>query len=76
VSGPILVDAWRASPARAAAFLGGFYALLCGGNAALALLGASARRLGPGAARLLALASTAVLAGFGVLQLWRGATGR
>jgi len=72
VSGPILVESWRASPASAASFLAGFYLLLCGGNMALVLLFSSARRLGPGPARVLTAASASVLLGFGVWQIARG----
>ena len=72
VSGPILVESWRASPASAASFLAGFYLLLCGGNAALVLLFSGARRLGPRPARALTAASASVLLGFGVWQIARG----
>jgi threonine/homoserine/homoserine lactone efflux protein len=72
VSGPILVESWRASPASALSFLAGFYLLLCGGNAALVLLFSGARRLGPRPARVLTAASASVLAGFGVWQIARG----
>jgi len=72
VSGPILVESWRASPASAASFLAGFYLLLCGGNAALVLLFCGARHLGTGPARVLTAASAAVLAGFGAWQIARG----
>ncbi len=76
VTGPILVRAWRESAAEAASFLAGFYLVLCGGNAALVLAFAGARRLGPRATRALGALSAAVLLGFGLLQLWRGFTGR
>jgi len=72
VSGPILVESWRASPASALSFLAGFYLLLCGGNAALVLLFSGARRLGPGPTRVLTAASASVLAGFGLWQIARG----
>jgi threonine/homoserine/homoserine lactone efflux protein len=75
VSGPVLVESWRASPARGLSFLGGFYLLLVGGNAALVLAFAGARRFGPGAARGLGLCSGLALAGFGIHQLWRGTLG-
>lgn len=75
VCGPILASAWAARPATALAFLAGFYLLLCGGNGALVVLFAGARRLGPGATRALALASAAALLLFGLHQLWRGTLG-
>jgi len=72
VSGPILVESWRASPASGLSFLAGFYLLLCGGNAALVLVFSGARRLGPRPTRVLTAASAAVLAGFGAWQIARG----
>jgi threonine/homoserine/homoserine lactone efflux protein len=71
-AGPILASAWRASPARAVAFLAGFYLLLCGGNLAFVLLAGRAARVGPGLARALAVASGVALVAFGV---WRVANG-
>jgi threonine/homoserine/homoserine lactone efflux protein len=75
VCGPILASAWAARPAGALAFLLGFYAVLCLGNAALVVLFAGARQLGPGVARALALASAVALLAFGLHQLWRGTWG-
>jgi threonine/homoserine/homoserine lactone efflux protein len=75
VSGPVLVESWRAAPARGLSFLAGFYLLLVGGNATLVLAFAGARRLGPGAARGLGLASGLALLLFGLHQLWRGTAG-
>lgn len=75
VGGPVLAEAWQVEPARALAFLAGFYALLTAGNAALLALFGSARRLGPGFTRRLGLVSAAALAAFGVWQLGRGVAG-
>lgn len=75
VSGPVLVESWRASPGLGLSFLAGFYLLLVGGNAALVVAFASARRLGPGAERALGLASGAALLLFGLHQLWKGSWG-
>lgn len=75
VSGPALVYAWKAAPARGLAFLAGFYLLLCGGNAALVALFGTARRLGPTASRALTGLSALALAGFGLWQLGRGMAG-
>ncbi len=72
VSGPILVQAWGESPGRGLSFLAGFYLLLCGCNAALVLLFAGARRLGPRTVRALTAVSGAILLGIGLQQLWRG----
>jgi threonine/homoserine/homoserine lactone efflux protein len=76
VCGPILAEAWRAGGAGAIAFLLGFYAMLVGGKAALVAAFGLAGRIGPRTARGLGLASAAVMAGMGVLQLWRGLSGR
>jgi len=75
ICGPILVEAWRASPARGVAFLAGFYLVLVGGNAALVAAFGMAGRIGPRAARGLSRGSAALMAGMGVLQLWRGLSG-
>ena len=72
VGGPILAEAWRAAPARALAFLAGFYLLLLGGNAALVLAFGAAGRLGPRAARALGVLSSAALLALGGWQVARG----
>jgi len=76
VCGPILAEAWRASPPLAISFLLGFYGMLVGGKAALVVAFGMAGRIGPGTARGLGLASALAMAGMGVLQLWRGLSGR
>jgi threonine/homoserine/homoserine lactone efflux protein len=75
VGGPTLLEAWRAGPGHALAYLGGFYALLVGGNGALVVLAGWAGSAGPRAARALGWASAAVMALLGALQLWRGIAG-
>jgi threonine/homoserine/homoserine lactone efflux protein len=75
ISGPILLQAWRQSPLRGLSFLAGFYLVLCGSNAALVLLFAGARRLGPRATAALGALSGAILLGFGLHQLWSGLVG-
>lgn len=75
ICGPILVQAWRQSPLRGLSFLAGFYLVLCGSNAALVLLFAGARRLGPRAAVALGALSGVILLGFGLHQLWSGLRG-
>jgi threonine/homoserine/homoserine lactone efflux protein len=74
-AGPILASAWRASPARAAAFLAGFYLLLVGGNVAFVLLAGRAARAGPRLARALALASGVALVLFGAWRIAMGVVG-
>jgi threonine/homoserine/homoserine lactone efflux protein len=76
ICGPILLEAWRASPARGVAFLAGFYLVLVGGNAALVAAFGMAGRIGPRAARGLVRTSALLMAGMGALQLWRGLSGR
>ena len=76
VCGPILVDAWRAAPARGLSFLAGFYAMLVGGNAAVVVLSGLTGRAGPRAARALGAVSGILLAVMGAVQLWRGLSGR
>jgi threonine/homoserine/homoserine lactone efflux protein len=75
VGGPTLLEAWRAGPDQGLAFLGGFYALLVGGNAAVVALAGWAGAAGPRSARALGWASAAVMAALGALQLWRGLAG-
>lgn len=75
VGGPLLAAAWRDAPARALAFLGGFYLFLVGGNALLVLLAGQAARLGPRFVRGLGVASGAALAAFGFWQVGRGIAG-
>jgi threonine/homoserine/homoserine lactone efflux protein len=75
VCGPILVEAWRAAPSSGLAFLAGFYAMLVGGNAAVVVVSGLAGRAGPRAARALGVASAALLAVLGAVQLWRGLRG-
>ena len=76
VCGPILAEAWGAGAAGAIAFLLGFYGMLVGGKAVLVAVFGLAGRIGPRPPRGLGLASAAVMAGMGALQLWRGLTGR
>jgi threonine/homoserine/homoserine lactone efflux protein len=75
VLGPTIADAWRAAPARALAFLSGFYLLLVGGNAALVLGFGAAGRLGPEPSRVLGTLSAAALLVFGAWQVGRGVLG-
>jgi threonine/homoserine/homoserine lactone efflux protein len=75
VGGPILTAAWRASPLRALGFLGAFYLLLTGGNAALVFLAGRAAAAGPRLARTLGVVSGVALCAFGLWQVARGALG-
>ena len=79
VGAPILVAAWRASPASGIAFVLGFYLLLIGSKVALAVgLSATRHRLSPLAYRGILMASAvlmlvlAVVLAVNVVQLVRG----
>lgn len=74
-AGPILVAAWKASPLEAAAFLGGFYLLLLGGNVLFVLLAARLAGAGPRVARGLGLVSGGALVLFGGWRLAKGLLG-
>lgn len=75
VMGPLLLQAWRESPAHAVALLAAFYATLVSGMVAVVLLFAGARRLGPRVNRALVGVSALALAAFGLWQLWLGVAG-
>jgi len=72
VTGPILIAGWRETPANGLAFLGGFYTLLVGGLLGILALFSAARSLGNQVSRALLGVSALALAGFGLVQLWRG----
>jgi len=75
VGGPTLASGWRSAPRLGLAFLAGFYACLVLGNAVLVLGAGGLARLGPGFSRALGALSGALMAGFGVWQIGRGALG-
>jgi len=64
MGGPILAEAWRASPARGLAFLAGFYGCIVAGNAAFLALAGVVVRAGPRARRALGVTSGAALVAF------------
>lgn len=72
VTGPVLVQGWRAGPPNAVAFLAGFYGVMIACLAALIVLFGTATHLGPKISRALLGVSAAALAVFGVIQLWQG----
>ena len=53
VLGPLLVKAWRETPAHGIAFLTAFYGVLLSGMASTAVIFGLARRFGPGVTRVL-----------------------
>ena len=73
VLGPLLVQAWRASPANGVALLASFYLTMVATTAALMVVFAGARALGPAVGRTMVGISALALAGFGLYQLWAGA---
>jgi threonine/homoserine/homoserine lactone efflux protein len=72
VMGPLLMAAWRETPARGAAFLVGFYATLVVTSGGFIVLFGRARDLGPRVGRVLIGVSAVALAGLGCYQLWWG----
>jgi len=75
VSGPILLTSWRQAPANGLGFLAGFYLAMIGTLAGIIVLFGTARQLGPKVNRTMLGISAAVLAFFGIYQLWRGISG-
>lgn len=72
VTGPVLVAGWRASAAHGLAFLGGFYAILVAGLAAIILVFGLAARFGPRVNHAMLGLSAIALLLFGLFQLARG----
>ena len=75
VMGPLLLKAWRESPASGIALLASFYGTLILTLAAIILLFSCARRLGARVNRALVGASVLALAGFALYELRLGALG-
>jgi len=72
VLGPLLLQAWRTSPAHAVALIASFYVTMIASTAVILLPFAGARALGPRVGRTMLGVSAAVLAAFGVYQIWVG----
>ena len=72
VTGPILLNGWRESPANGVGFVVGFYAAMIASLGGLMLLFGTAKQLGPKVNRAMVGISAAALAGFGLYQLWCG----
>jgi len=75
IGGPILIAAWRQSPAWGVSYLVGFYGTLIGGFMAFIGLFAVAKSLDPRLSRILSAVSALALLLFGLYQLWSGARG-
>ncbi len=72
VTGPVLIQGWRAGPPNALAFLAGFYGVMVSCLAGMIVVTGTAAHLGPKVTRALLGASAVALAVFGCIQLWRG----
>jgi threonine/homoserine/homoserine lactone efflux protein len=72
LAGPIVLEAWRLSPAMGLSFMLGFYMMLIGGFAIFVMLFATASQLGPRVSIVLRVVSIAALGLFGLYQLWVG----
>lgn len=72
IGGPLLLEAWRTSPAHALGYLLGFYGTLMGGMALVILLFGTAAQFGPRVTRGLLGVAALALALFGAWQLWEG----
>lgn len=76
VMGPLLLQAWRKSPALGIGLVAGFYGTMIATMAGIIVLFSYARRLGPKVNRVLIAASAAALACFAFYELWLGIHGR
>ena len=72
VTGPILLAAWRKTPAHGLGFLAGFYLTMIISLVTIILLFGTARQLGPKVNRALLGISAIALFCFGFYQLWLG----
>jgi threonine/homoserine/homoserine lactone efflux protein len=75
VTGPILIDRWRAAPINGLGFLISFYTAMIASLSILIMIFGLSRRLGPKVNHALLGVSAIALAGFGLFQLWRGIMG-
>jgi threonine/homoserine/homoserine lactone efflux protein len=75
VLGPLLLKAWRETPAHGVALLAGFYGTMVFSLAGTIALFAAARNLGPRVTRVLIGLSSVALACFGCYLLWSGIGG-
>jgi threonine/homoserine/homoserine lactone efflux protein len=75
VLGPLLLKAWRETPAHGVALLAAFYGTMVLSLAGTIVLFAAARNLGPRVNRVLIGLSSVALACFGCYLLWSGIGG-
>jgi threonine/homoserine/homoserine lactone efflux protein len=72
VLGPLLLQAWRASPAHGVGLLASFYLTMIASTAVILVPFAGARALGPRVGRAMLGVSVLALAAFGLYQSWAG----
>lgn len=72
VLGPLLLQAWRVSPAHGIGLLASFYATMIASTAVILLPFAGAGAIGPRMGRTMLALSALALAAFGLYQLWAG----
>jgi threonine/homoserine/homoserine lactone efflux protein len=72
VLGPLLIQAWRASPAQGISLLASFYITMIASTALILIPFAGARALGPRVGRAMLGASAVALCAFGLYQVWAG----
>ena len=72
IMGPLLIEGWRETPANGIALVLGFYISLTLFTAAIIILFAAARKLGPKVNKISIGISAIALAGFGIFQIFNG----
>jgi len=72
IMGPMLLQAWRETPAAGVALVVAFYLTMAAASGVIVMLFAMARSLGPRVVRALVGVSAAALAAFGAYQTWAG----
>ena len=72
VTGPILMDGWRHTPAYGVSFITGFYITMILGLMSIILVFGLARQFGPKVNHVLLGISAVALFSFGFYQLWLG----
>ena len=74
VLGPLVMKGWRESHCNGIGMVAGFYVSMILTTAGIILLFGAIRKSGPKVSRILLGISAVALAGFGIYQLWLGAT--
>ncbi len=72
IAGPIFNRGYALDPLYGWLYLGGFFAGLVGGLAAYILTAGATRKLNPTGQRWVNIATTIILFGFGLYQIWSG----